>query len=236
MWAIVGGMTYRLLPWVFGVCALLAFCFVYPLDLTISSFFYDGLDFPWRKEVLPLMLHDLVHPAALTLGGILIVATGVAYAKGLGWRRWAFLLLALIIGPGLITNTLLKDNWGRARPMQVQEFGGTATYTPPFVMTNQCDKNCSFVAGDPAFGFWFHAFGYIAPRRRRKLFLAGVGVGLGYGLLRIGMGAHFFSDVLGSAVVVLGPSALLYGLMFGRRALGIIWREWLGVQSARPQG
>jgi lipid A 4'-phosphatase len=198
------------------------------IDIAAAAAFYDGSAFPWRSEALPNFFHDLVHPLSLTLAAVFAALLGYHVYKKSGWRRWLFLLLTLIVGPGLLTNTLFKDNWGRARPLQVEQFGGTAQFTPPFVMADQCAKNCSFVSGDAAFGFWFHSFAYIAPRRRKALFYTGLGIGAGYGLLRIGMGAHFLSDVFAAGLLMLLSSAALYALLFGRKALGILWREWLG--------
>jgi lipid A 4'-phosphatase len=33
--------------------------------------------------------------------------------------QWLFLVLCLSVGPGLVVNVLLKDQWGRARPVQI---------------------------------------------------------------------------------------------------------------------
>lgn len=198
-------------------------------DLSAASAFFTSGVFAWRGAGLAEALHELVHPLSLALAaGLLGLALWTGW-RGQGWRRWAFVLLTLVIGPGLVTNTLLKDNWGRARPVQVEQFGGTARFTPALVPANQCEKNCSFVCGDGAFGFWFHSFAYIAPRRRRVLFWSGLGIGAGYGLLRMGMGAHFFSDVVFAGLVIMAVSALLYRLMFGSRALAICWRDFLGL-------
>lgn len=202
------------------------------IDLAVSGFFYNGTDFPWRSGGLAEFLHDLVQPVAIGLAALLLLMTLLQLFRRGGWRRWAFVWLALVLGPGLVTNVIFKDHWGRARPMQVEEFGGFAQFTPALEPANQCAKNCSFVSGDASFGFFFHSFAYIAPRRRRQLFWAGMGIGALCGLMRIGMGAHFLSDVLFGGVFTLLVSAGLYGALFGRRALAIMWRDFLGVQSA----
>ena len=49
---------------------------------------------------------------------------------GVDGRVAAYLLLALALGPGLVVNTMLKDHWGRARPSQIEAFGGTRQFTP----------------------------------------------------------------------------------------------------------
>ncbi len=214
---------------------LLLFVYAPVIDIRTAAYFYDGQAFPWRSYALPNLLHDLVHPVSIGLGAAFLLATVYHYVRRTGWRRWLFLFLSLVIGPGLIANTLLKDNWGRARPLQIEQFGGRAHFTPPFVMTNQCEKNCSFVGGDSSFGFWFHSLAYVAARRRRAVFVAGLGVGVLYSLIRVGMGAHFLSDVIIGGWFMLASSAVLYALMFGRKALRISWQEWLGGNRATFQ-
>jgi hypothetical protein len=36
-----------------------------------------------------------------------------------------FILLSVILGPGLLVNLVFKDHWGRPRPRQVVALGGT---------------------------------------------------------------------------------------------------------------
>jgi lipid A 4'-phosphatase len=108
--------------------------------------------FAWQSESLAIVLHELVRPASLALGGALAVAAIAALVRrrplaGRDARAWLFLLAALIVGPGLLVNAGLKDHWHRARPHQIAEFGGTARFTLPLVIADQCDRNCSFTAG-----------------------------------------------------------------------------------------
>ena len=48
--------------------------------------------------------------------------------------RKKFILLGFILGPiigcGIIANWYFKDQWGRARPVQVTEFNGDKKFTP----------------------------------------------------------------------------------------------------------
>ena len=51
--------------------------------------------------------------------------------KWVRWRRAALaLLLTLVIGAGFIVNLGFKGYWGRPRPKQLIEFGGTQSYRP----------------------------------------------------------------------------------------------------------
>lgn len=130
-------------------------------------------------------------------------------------RATLFLLLALALGPGLVVNTVLKDHWGRARPSQVTELGGTQRFTPALLPADQCPHNCSFPAGHPAIGFYLVSFALLIPepRRRRLAIAAAVAAGAVVGLARMAEGGHFLSDVVFSGFIVCGVSWLLHRLI-----------------------
>lgn len=109
-------------------------------------------------------------------------------------RRFAYLLVVMLLGPGLLVNGLFKAEWGRARPSQVVEFGGTKTFTPALVRTDQCAKNCSFVSGHASMGFYLAALAWVL--RDPRWLWAGIVLGAYAGLGRMAQGAHFLSDVV----------------------------------------
>jgi lipid A 4'-phosphatase len=129
--------------------------------------------------------------------------------RGLPRRGWLYLLLALLVGPGLIVNLGLKEHWGRARPSYVAEFGGPQRYTPPLAPTHECDSNCGFVSGDAALAFFLMAGAFVDPRRRRAWLLAGLAAGGVVGFWRMAAGGHFLSDIVFAGLVVYGTCALL---------------------------
>ena len=146
------------------------------LDLAVSTPFYDPKthDFPLNAHVWS----QYARTAARALITLLIVPAGIALlGKFLFPRRRMlikaeavlFLIGTLAVGPGLLTNTLLKDHWGRARPIDVTEFGGTDRFTPWWDPRGDCPNNCSFVAGEPAGAFWTMAPAALAPPQWRLL-------------------------------------------------------------------
>lgn len=210
-------------------------------DLRVATYFFDGHKFPWRSNGLFEFIHEALIPLAAiaALLFVLAIRTSRRRVEGkffhLSPRAWLFLLLTLAVGPGLVTNLILKDNWDRARPIQIAEFGGSKLFTPPLVISNQCERNCSFVSGDAAFAFWLHSFAYVTPRRRRKVILmTGLAAGAGIGFMRILMGAHFLSDVFFAGFFTLLTSAAVYAGVYGRAALASRWREWLAPQTLAP--
>ncbi|HUT48580.1 MAG TPA: phosphatase PAP2 family protein [Alphaproteobacteria bacterium] len=177
-----------------------------------ATVFYKGIR--WATPVVVVLLC-----VVLLLG---FVRTSEATIRA---RKPALVLLACIaIGSGLIVNTLLKDQWGRARPSQITEFGGVMQFTPPFAIAEQCERNCSFVAGHPSLVFAFFGLALFAGRRR-GLALAAVTVGGAMaGLGRVIQGGHFLSDVIFSGVVMFIVSWVLYRLVLPLRLDGAMPR------------
>jgi lipid A 4'-phosphatase len=208
------------LLWLF-VATVLVFSLFPQIDITVSNLFRDpGSGFTVGQLFAVRVLHEGWDIAARTTAVVLFVYVLASLKwQGLaprGRRRAAtFLLLVLLIGPGLIVNAF-KDTWGRARPVNVEELGGDRRFTPALVPSDQCRRNCAFTSGHAAFGFWWMAPAFV-DRRRRGMWLAlGLALGLGIGLLRIAQGGHFVSDVLFSGWIVYGTMLALRALILRR--------------------
>ena len=98
-----------------------------------------------------------------------------------------FLLSSLIVGPGLLVNLVLKDNWGRPRPVMVGPFGGADPYVEVWKVTDFCARNCSFVSGEVSTAVWLTAIAFVIPRawRLSVAIIAAVYAG------RLAFGGHF---------------------------------------------
>lgn len=133
---------------------------------------------------------------------------------GKQWRmQLAFLALAGTLGPGAVVNHVFKDNWQRARPYQVTQFGGPQLFTRAAVMTDQCDNNCSFVSGHVACGFFFVGLMLIHRRRRAVWAVTGITAGLAIGFARMADMAHWLSDVLWACPITLLSSWIVWKLL-----------------------
>ncbi len=134
---------------------------------------------------------------AVMLGVVLLRLFRPASLSHQIWRRWWVTLLAMILGPGLLVNGILKAYMGRPRPHQTTLFGGTAEFMPVWTYSTGCKANCSFVAGEASFGFFLIVFAFWFTGRNRLVALAAIGVfGFVMSLNRMAFGAHFLSDVL----------------------------------------
>jgi lipid A 4'-phosphatase len=205
------------------------------IDIATSRLFYD----PQAGFVLaawwPVRFVERSVPLISWGIGILVAIGPVALLCGRQiWRFDAralvFVALATALGPGLLANTVLKEHWGRARPAQIEQFGGPLRFTPAPLISDQCPKNCAFVSGHAALGFSLVSFAFLLPtgKRRRTAILAALGFGAVVGLARIAGGRHFLSDVVDAAFLVTGVSWLLYQ--------AIVARDWFGPRSAIVAG
>jgi lipid A 4'-phosphatase len=228
--------------------ALALFLLLPQLDLWVSGLFYArGRGFVLANW-LPVVQVSRAIPW-VAWGIVLIVAVAAMWLVLVGRPLWRFDRKALLfiafstaLGPGLLVNTVLKDHWGRARPVQIEAFGGPHHFTPAPLPAAECVRNCSFVSGHAALAFSLVAFAFLlrpgSPRRR------GVGAALALGgvvgLVRIAQGAHFLSDVVFAGLLVFGTTALLYWWIVERDGLASLsllqlYREigHLGAQAWR---
>lgn len=205
-----------------GIVAAAVFLVFPQFDLTVSALFYQGDNrFLLTDNLAYRHFNDWIRI-------LLKVAAGLALVWAI-WRIVArpdrrrdymrcllYLALVLAIGPGLIVDAGLKSHWGRARPKKVVEFGGAKVYSPPFVIADQCSRNCSFVSGDASVAFAFVAFALLAHRRRGLWLAAALALGSVIGALRVGLGAHFLSDVIFAGVISVSVAAALFWLFYER--------------------
>ena len=176
------------------------------LDLLISRLFFDQR-FHFAEPLWTKLLHEAVGvfiavSVAAVIGIYAFNKLSQRNLCGIDGRKVLYLLLVLIFGAGLIVNEVFKNHFGRARPKDLQEFGGSRQFTPAFFIADQCSDNCSFSSGDSAGAFFSLAFA-IALTRRRVITVAAVGFGVAVSLSRIAIGAHFFSDTVVSFFVML---------------------------------
>lgn len=182
-----------------------ALCVLFPeIDLWVSALFYDPqTGFYLNENPFVQVVYDVFRymPAFLLPVMLLLLILPYFNKKTQSTRKYTvFLLLTLLIGPGIIVHPILKDNWDRPRPRDVQEFHGDRHFSPAFVMAENGDRNKSFASGHGAMGFFFMAFAWVF--RQRRYFVAGIVIGSIVSLGRIVQGGHFLSDVLTAGFIV----------------------------------
>lgn len=210
---------------IFGVLFLLMmggfFYYNAHWDLMLAAHFYDSASgFESNTPYINFMRKAVVvmsysYGAIIVLGWLLRIVRNKTGKSKIGFSNHAaaFLLMSLVLGPGVLVNGVLKSGFHRARPHQVEQFGGEKKFTPAFVITDQCKKNCSFVSGDTSVAFYLFAFALLFPGWRFAGFAVSLTLGalIGYG--RMKYGAHFMSDVIFSGIVTYLTTILVYILL-----------------------
>jgi lipid A 4'-phosphatase len=191
-----------------------------PRDLVIAAAQSDcsrawpgGNVFPWN------MFYKWAAAPAVLLGAaaLAVLLAGIRLRKYASWRKEAvFILLLLALGPGLLINVLFKEEFGRARPREIVEFGGSQQFTP-FWRPGNAGTNSSFPSGHAAIAFSVLAPWFVLREKQRRtavlFLLLGLLFGTCVGIARILQGAHFLSDILWAGGLVYLVGALLALLM-----------------------
>lgn len=179
----------------------------------------ESLEWWWVR-----MINDWVPAAFRVLILVCLLAWAVLKLRrqAVAWRMTLmYIAIAGTLGPGLVVNLGFKDNWQRARPYQVENFGGDKQFTRAAVMTDQCADNCSFVSGHVACGYFFISLMLLQRRRAGQWVATGlVAAGL-IAFARMSDKAHWLSDTLWAGPITLLTCWLVWHTMcrFYRPAL-----------------
>ncbi|MDY0093490.1 MAG: phosphatase PAP2 family protein [Candidatus Vecturithrix sp.] len=201
------------------------------LDLSLQrQFFVPGEG--WIYADLPLCraLYEHGTLPALFLSIVCLLAFIGSFWKSqlLPYRNaFLFLVLLMLIGPGLVVNSIFKEHWGRPRPRAVVQFGGKQTFLTVW-QKGESGKGSSFPSGHASMGFFLLSPYFVLRHRSKKWAWTFLGLGLGYGLLmglvRMVQGGHFASDVLwAGGMVYLCALGLYYLLHLDQNSISFDW-------------
>jgi lipid A 4'-phosphatase len=195
----------------------LAVALVPAFDLSVSSwFFVEPGSFAlahspvWRWLRESFLAGFRVWYVLLAAVTIFVLRTGRGFGR---WNRdqWLYLATGSVLGPWLLVNVVLKEHWGRWRPLSISEFGGRESFSAPFDWSGTCASNCAFVSGEVAsMVMLFIGAALVSSIWRPVFYGAAVLFGALVSVIRIGQGGHFLSDTLAAAglMAVLAASLL----------------------------
>jgi lipid A 4'-phosphatase len=205
-----------------GLLAALAFLAFPEIDLQVSGVFYDGhrrfagQSLGWVQSSRAIFIVVFWLCVAGSLTGLFMTRERTRTWLRFTFAEWLFLAICIATGPGFVANLVFKDHWGRARPIQIVEFGGAKAFTPALLPADQCANHCSFVSGEAASIFVaFYAASLLVSRGAGLLLVAGTVLGFAAGLTRMAQGAHFLSDVVFAGVFMALTVVVVYRAMFG---------------------
>ncbi len=167
-----------------------------------AQFFLQGQDFlsvVFRDILLPLLV---VYIFILPIIGFFIPIHQIYFGYKFRLKELIFIFITGVTTLILLVNVLLKNMWGRTRPNDILEFGGSDIFTPWYKFGDSCVSNCSFVSGDASVGFALIVF-YFITKKHVYIYLS-VLFGVSLGFIRIIEGGHFFSDIIFSQIIVTG--------------------------------
>ena len=192
------------------------------IDLWFSSFFFSGT-FAQRGnptfEFIRYIFIDGLTILAILCVVLLVRSWMIGQRRAVPIQVWAYIVATFITGPLVMANGLFKSYWGRARPAEVEYFGGNADFSPPILISDQCDTNCSFVSGEgSAIATFIIVFTVVIwPNMTSRWKAATLYVGLPMSrsgiALRIITGRHFLSDTI-FAVLFCGAIAWAFFHIF----------------------
>jgi membrane-associated PAP2 superfamily phosphatase len=188
-------------------------------DLVVSALFSRGgkwpvgLLLPW--QVLYQM--DRIPGISLAVFGLVVCVVSFFHREWMHWRRaGVFLVLLMVLGPGMIVNLGFKEYWGRPRPREITQFSGKKEFLQPWQIGNS-GQGRSFPSGHSSAAFYMSAPYYIYRRTNKRLAHFWMAGGLVFGMLmsiaRIAQGGHFLSDTVWAWGMVHLTAVVLFYLL-----------------------
>ncbi len=219
-------LSWQTTGWILALLtvAVSALFMLFPqLDIATSALFFDplrGFDaaYPETFHIIRMTLYYGVVLVGLASLALFLRSLAIGARRRVPLRVWGFVVTTFLAGPLILTNSILKSFWGRARPLQIEAFGGSRHFSLPWVISDQCDLNCSFVSGEgsalaavilvAAILVWPNARGLWRGVLAFVLLPLGV-----FGIaLRVIVGAHFLSDSLLAVLLMALVTWAFYGL------------------------
>ncbi len=220
-----GSHARRILVLLGAIAASFALFAVWPdLDLLVTALFHDpalgfsAADTGWPNQMRLAVWRVSELVLVASIGALVYGVIRRRDILGLPRRIWVFILVLYTVGPGILVDVVLKPAWGRARPANVLEFGGTLNFTPPTQFAGECARNCSFVSGEVS-GAVALAVALLLILVHLRARMSGMAFRIAVALVmavpvlialqRIAAGRHFLSDAIFAALFTLLVAALL---------------------------
>lgn len=217
---------WREQQWIWGIFAGLA------LVLVISGAEVGLAKAIYQPDTMTLwggFAWELRQWGAAVPGYIAVAALGVLlfpalkHTKPLVYNAALVMVFAAVLGAGLVNQVLVQELTDRHRPRETVLINKHIHQLPAELEGN------SFPSGHAGIAFVLAAPFFVLRRHKPKLAKAvlagGVGVGFLVGIGRMGLGAHYASDVLVAGAITLSAASVAAWWMDGRTQP--ISRRWL---------
>lgn len=212
-------LTKHLIIWVLVFVTLSLPFWFSNLDISLLKPYYKPQS-GWFLSQQPFW--DFIYKYGIFLSYLLVfisfimIATSYWLVKAIKWRKPAvFLIIVMLLGPGVLVNATFKDHWGRPRPREIKEFGGKEDYVKLWLKADAGGK--SFPSGHASTAF-FMAMPFLFLIQRYKkwawtFFIFGTLYGVLMAYTRLIAGGHFASDSLWAAAMVWLSGIVAYHIL-----------------------
>ena len=225
------------------------------MDIWFSGLFYDPDHGFWLSSVWFFdRLRDLgIFTVRMVINFILLFLVARLIwpdlKKLFALADMLVLTFTALLGSGILVHWVLKDLWGRARPIQTDIFGGQWPFTEIWIVAGNCPRNCSFVSGEGSMTFWLLGLLLLLPVGWRKVsFWIIATFGILLSLNRVAFGGHYISDIFLSWAITGLVMAIFYTIFKRDTPLsiaperleaawdypGTLVRQWLARDTPDP--
>lgn len=214
------------------VCLFLNLIFIFTdIDLYLEKLFFNGewyldgrLFLRWMYSFAPM-----VSIATAIIGLFMYLYYKIKKHNLVRQKVGVFLILSMLLGPGLVVNALGKGFMGRPRPKHIIQFGGQEEFLSPLALGKFIPhllkdhnwekkylglkfvkgKHNSFPSGHASVVFYLIFPYFINKKRKISYLLPGFIAGWIMGAVRMAQGGHFFTDVYWAFIAVFGVNYLI---------------------------
>lgn len=187
------------------------------LDIAIERLFYVKGDFIWHNVPIFEFIHSYAKAiTVLAFAGALYVVLKTRFylktpiTRGAS-RKALYVILAMALC--LMLTAALKKLTGMSCPWDLTLFGGIEHLSSPLIEFSRGNfSGKCWPSGFAGSAFCLYALGFILPTGKKRLlvFAAVTLLGLVFGLVQMGRGAHFLSHVAASGLLDYALCAILW--------------------------
>ena len=114
-----------------------------------------------------------------------------------------FLVVSLVVGPGLIVNGILKPLWGRPRPRNTIPYNPEGKQYRPVLSPDFSGGGKSFPSGHVSTAFYTGVLSFLCrtPGLNVALLATSLAYGCLMGITRMAQGGHYLSDAVWAACI-----------------------------------
>lgn len=218
----VNSLKMSLYIGIFTIFVSLIFVVFNQIDISTSARYYTaGLGFTFNYKELATLLKQVVRPtfklaSILCILFILLLSFLMPNSMKAMRKHALFFFTCPALGPAMMVESVLKNVFGRACPQDITEFCGDLMFSPAWIISGECSKNCSFVSGDVSGVAVLMAIPLISRFRLALTIpiLALTGLAMAY---RVAAGKHFLSDSVIAACLTIGLVYFIHYLFYQRQ-------------------